>query len=177
MLLRLLWQCSCMKRISVLRHGKSSWDQLDLKDIDRPLLEKGKKRTQKIAKYMKENGIFPDCIISSPASRALETTNIVIEELKLSLIPQISKKLYPGRVEDILDKISALDKSIKHVLIVGHNPVLSELINEKSDTFSLEWLPTSAIVTLNFEIKSWDYILAEKGDCIFYGIPKKLNKH
>lgn len=164
-----------MKRLSILRHGKSSWDRFDLKDIDRPLLEKGKKRTKKICTYMKENELFPDCVISSPAARAVETANILIEELKLSLVPQFSKKLYPGRVEDILDKISALDKSIKHVIIVGHNPVLIDLVNEKANNFNSEWLPTSAIVTIDFDIKKWDYIVAEKGECSFFGTPKNLN--
>lgn len=165
-----------MKTLSILRHGKSSWELGDLKDIDRPLLEKGINRTKRVCHYMKEHGIKPDCIITSPAARAVETANIVIEELKLSLFPQISKRLYPGKTEAILDKLSELDRDVQHVMIVGHNPVFTDLTLEKTQDFTLDWLPTSGLITIDFNMKSWEYVLGARGTCRHYAIPKKLKE-
>ncbi len=163
-----------MKTLSILRHGKSSWDQPNLDDIDRPLLLKGVERTKKVCNYMKSKGIKPDFIITSPALRAFDTARIVIEELNLSLLPEINKRFYPGKSESVLDELSELDRDIKHVLIIGHNPVLNDLIHEKAEKIKLDWLPTSGLVTIEFKMNSWEYVLTAKGICKHLVIPKKL---
>jgi len=165
-----------MKTLSILRHGKSSWEHIYISDIDRPLLEKGIFRTQKVAKYMKVKGLLPDCIITSNAARAMQTAHIVIEELKLSLTPQISKKLYPGSVDEIVQLISALDNNTKHAMVVGHNPVFTDLVMHLSENLNIEWLPTSGLVTLKFKITEWKSILGLKGECIHYVKPKEISE-
>lgn len=163
-----------MKTLSILRHAKSSWDDPELRDVERPLLQKGVKRTIRVCKYMKKNSIIPDAIVTSPAERALQTTNIVLEELKLPIVPQVSRKLYPGRIEEILDVISELDDELKHVLIVGHNPVFSNLIDKMAEDLNVDWLPTSGLVTISFDIKGWEYIASATGNYIHYVKPKEL---
>lgn len=163
-----------MKTLSILRHAKSSWDEPGLRDIERPLLQKGIKRTQRVCKFMKKNGIVPDAIITSPAERAMQTTNIVVEELKLPVVPQVSRKLYPGRMEEILDVISELDDELKHVLIVGHNPVFTNIVDEMAENLHVDWLPTSGLVTINFNIKGWEYIATATGNYLHYAKPKEL---
>ena len=65
------------KTLMLLRHAKSSWKDQSLKDFDRPLKKKGKKAAKLIAKMMAHNQILPDAVLSSPAKRARETTEIV----------------------------------------------------------------------------------------------------
>jgi phosphohistidine phosphatase len=125
---------------------------------------------------MKKQGLVPDSIISSPAKRAMETTSVIIEELKLPLVPQISRKLYPGRIEEILDVVSELDHDLDHLLIVGHNPVFTNLIQEKAEGFNIDWLPTSGLVTIRFKIRGWEYIASATGECIHYVKPKELKE-
>ena len=163
-----------MKRLSILRHAKSSWDKPDLKDIDRPILPKGIKRTKRICKYLRDNSLIPDCIITSPALRALETANIVIEELNLSLIPQIDEDFYPGRIEEIVDKVSELNSELKHVLLVGHNPCFTDLASELANNFEIDWLSTSGLVVIDYDIRGWEFIVGEKGNCLHYIKPKDL---
>lgn len=165
-----------MKTLSILRHAKSSWDEPDLRDIERPLLPKGIKRTNRICKYMKKNSILPDAVVTSPAERAMQTTNLVVEELKLPIVPQVSRKLYPGRIEEILDVLSAMDDELKHVLIVGHNPVFTNLIDKMAEDLDVDWLPTSGLVTIDFNIKGWEYIATATGTCKHYAKPKELKE-
>jgi phosphohistidine phosphatase len=163
-----------MKTISILRHGKSSWEQLNLGDIDRPLLEKGITKTKKVCKSMIDKGLVPDCIITSPAARAMQTAHIVIEELKLSLKPQISKKLYPGRIEEILKEISQFGKGVEHAMIVGHNPVFTDLVLHLCNDLKIDWLPTSGLVNLEFKVEDWQSIMEVKGKCVHYITPKDI---
>ena len=81
-----------MKTLYIVRHAKSSWDQAGLADHQRPLLEKGKKRTKRIIDYLLENNIKADLIISSHAVRALETARIIgyalnypVDEIRISI--------------------------------------------------------------------------------------------
>lgn len=163
-----------MKTLSILRHAKSSWENSNMDDIDRPVLPKGIVRTQKVCKFMINKALKPDCVISSPAVRAFETANIVIEELSLSLLPQICKNFYPGRLHDILDEISKVDKTVEHLMVVGHNPVFTDLVTHVCENLDIEWLPTSGLVTLEFEMKEWKSIGDEKGVCTHYAIPNEL---
>lgn len=163
-----------MKKLTILRHGKSSWENPGLVDIDRPLLELGVTRTKKVCKYMQENQVVPDCLLSSPAKRAHNTAGIVIEELKLSLVPQIDKSIYFGDIYKIIDNLANIDNSFGHLLIVGHNPLLTNMINKLANSFYIDWLPTSGLVTLEFEMNQWKSITATKGKCLHNVIPKKL---
>ncbi len=159
-----------------MRHGKSNWDNPKLDDIDRPLLPKGIKRTVRVCKYMKKQKIFPDYIICSHAVRAVKTAEIIITELNLSMLPQIHKELYNGDIDNINDIVSDIENNINHLLIVGHNPVLTDYINAKTENLNLEWLPTSGLVTINFNFKKWAYISTNEGKYSEFVTPKLL-KH
>jgi phosphohistidine phosphatase len=164
------------KQLSIIRHGKSNRDNPELDDIDIPLLPKGIKRTIRMCKYMKKQKIYPDYIICSPAERAVKTAEIIISELKLSIIPQIHKELYGGSIDCIDDVISDMENNINHLLIVGHNPVLTNYINTKIKNINLDWLPTSGLVTINFDFKKWAYISTSIGNTGNYITPKLLKK-
>ncbi len=70
-----------MKTLYIIRHAKSSWDDLDLKDFNRPLNERGEKDVPKMGKRLKEKEIYPDIMLSSPAKRAIETCKGIAKTL------------------------------------------------------------------------------------------------
>ena len=72
-----------MKTLYIVRHAKSSWDNLSIDDFDRPLNKKGLKDAPKMAKHFADTYQRPDLIISSPARRALETAENFAEKLKI----------------------------------------------------------------------------------------------
>ena len=73
-----------MKKLYLVRHAKSSWENNKLKDIDRPLNKRGKRDAPFMGRLMKENNIKPDLLISSPAERALRTAKIFSKEMDTS---------------------------------------------------------------------------------------------
>ncbi len=144
-----------MKQITLFRHGKSSRDDPGLADLDRPLLLKGQKKTEKMALHMLELGMQVDLVVVSPAIRAFQTACIVAAILGVKNHEFITdNNLYHGSTDRIWDVIAALPAEVRHVLLVGHNPGLTEFINE-SGIARLDWLPTSGMASALFPCEHW----------------------
>jgi phosphohistidine phosphatase len=163
-----------MKTVYVVRHAKSSWDVSDLPDEKRPLLEKGKKRTKKVIDSLLELDIHVDYIISSHAVRAHETARILAHALKY---PEdhikIDSHLYYTDGDGIPDQFLDLPDRYSSVMIVGHNPAMTDFVNlYLADP--IDQLPTSGIVSITFESDHWDSVMqsAYKVNLILF--PKDL---
>ncbi|MGC8864718.1 MAG: SixA phosphatase family protein [Bacteroidales bacterium] len=164
-----------MKTLIVVRHAKSSWEFPDLEDTQRPLLDKGKKRTQKVINHLiKSRFRRPDLIFSSHAVRALETARMFARafEYPENQIIQ-SKTIYEGDKNMITDQFFGLDEEIKSVMIVGHNPTLTYFVNQwLSDP--IEWIPTSGVVVLRIPAKNWQEIHLFKASSFIKIFPKEI---
>lgn len=165
-----------MKKLYIVRHAKSSWDYPDLPDHDRPLLEKGKKRTKTIIDYLLAQDVQVDFIISSSAVRALETAkyiaralNYVLDEIKVD--PQV----YHAGITQLEDQFYDLSDQYQSVMIVGHNPAFTNFANLFLDT-KIDWLPTSGIVCIEFDTNHWDRIFESDLKTCFVISPKMLRK-
>jgi len=141
-----------MKRLYVLRHGKSSWEQPSIADFDRPLLPKGKRRTAKIAAFLQEKGMIPELIVSSPAKRAAQTARIVADFLNCKLV--FDENLYHAHSAAVADVVTAQSDEINSLMIVGHNPGLTSFANEYMSA-GTDWLPTSALAYAAFDSDQW----------------------
>lgn len=167
-----------MKTLSVLRHAKSSWEYPDLTDFERPILTKGVKRTLRICETLKQVELIPDLIISSPAVRAHETAEIIFDQFTLQkkqLI--INDNFYPGFVKKIISTVNKLDNKVKHAMIVGHNPALTDMANHFLGYNIIDWIPTSGLVTIQFDCKKWEDISAKNATLIHYLKPKELKQN
>lgn len=165
-----------MKYLTVIRHAKSSREQTDIDDIARPLNDRGKKAIKLVGAYLKDQRLNPDLIISSPATRALQTA-IGIGELvgfKKQNI-QISKQIYFQDTTAILKLIHKIDGKYKNVFLFGHEPKLSSLIH-KLTGLDLEGFPTCSAYRMSFEVKNWADIKAKSGKCEFFVNPKLLGE-
>lgn len=161
-----------MKRLFLIRHAKSSWDDAALADRERPLNERGKRDAPKIGERLARREIKPDLILSSPAVRALTTAKIIAGKLDyMRKHIGVDDRLYAAQADDLLEIIHALDDHLQCVMIVGHNPELSELAQRLSG--EIDHLPTGAVVEFGFAAKSW----AEIGACpvatVALDFPKK----
>ncbi len=164
-----------MKTLIVVRHAKSSWDFPDIEDSQRPLLDKGKKRTKKVLDHLiKLRFHKPDLIISSHAVRAYETARMVARGLEYpeNHIVQ-SKTLYEGDKDLITEQLYGLDDDIMSVMVVGHNPALTYFVNQWLEE-PIEWLPTSGIVVLKIPVNHWSEIDMHKASTFFKVFPKEL---
>ncbi len=163
-----------MKTLIIVRHAKSSWDNPMLTDHDRPLLEIGKKRTRLVVNKLQDLQIKPDLIISSSATRALETAQYLAKGLgypKETI--KTSSAYYLASTRDLLNEFFDMPDRFHTVMMVGHNPTLTNLAN-KFLTRPLDNLPTSGIVKLCFKTDSWDQILQSELTCELVITPKSL---
>ena len=164
-----------MKTIYLVRHAKSSWDFVELPDDQWPLLEVGKKRTRKVINALLEKKItVPQLIISSHAIRAYETAKLFARALDYSSEQiQISRQVYFGDAEQLFDQFYGLDDSINSVMLVGHNPTLTQFVNLFAGN-PIDNLPTSGVVGILFQTDKWteiSFAAAKRSLTIF---PKKI---
>jgi phosphohistidine phosphatase len=136
-----------------LRHAKSSWDEPGLADIQRPLNKRGKHDAPRIGTLIKEIGIVPDAILSSPAVRAMKTAEAVADTSGFEGEIEIKENLYPGSPDDYIEVLNELPDNYIRVMIVGHNPGLEELLNDL--TGETEPLPTAALAHVELPIQRW----------------------
>ncbi len=145
-----------MKQLIIARHAKSSWDDFSVADHERPILEKGKRKSEKIAAALKQKGIQPDLIVSSTAKRAKETAAILANGLGYPIDKiRYEKTIYHADIDDIFNELFSLDNSISTVMVVGHNPTLTDMVNHFSKTM-IDNLPTSAVALITFKTDKWE---------------------
>jgi len=164
-----------MKTIYLVRHAKSSWEKIDLPDEKRPIMEKGKKRTKKVIDYLHANHINVDYIISSHAVRALETAKILAQGLNYPLENiKIDHEIYHGDGESIKDHISKLPDRFNSVMIVGHNPSLTNLVNLFLKS-PIDNLPTSGVASFSFDTDRWENLQDSVPGKNFILLPRELD--
>jgi phosphohistidine phosphatase len=143
------------KTLHIVRHGKALQDYHSIRDYDRPLIEKGIVNSENAAKQLYAQYPAPDLIISSHAVRALHTAHIFFFLLGYPHNRvQVNEKLYMEGEKKILDVIKNLPHEIRSVMIVGHNPDLSYLAYTCAGGQYTD-IPTSGVVTVRYETKSW----------------------
>jgi phosphohistidine phosphatase len=165
-----------MKTLIVVRHAKSSWDDPDLPDFNRPLNDRGIRDAPRMAKRLKERDITINSMISSGALRALTTCKVFAGILSFpeSSI-QVSKELYHAGDEMILNVLKNLkDQKVDNelVMIFGHNPGLTEFVNNLADE-DIDNIPTTGVVCCELNIERWSEIKWGCGKVAFFDWPKK----
>jgi phosphohistidine phosphatase len=143
-----------MKELIILRHAKSNRTS-SVDDINRPLSPEGIERIKKVSHQKEDFFTKADIIISSPAIRALHTAMITIHELNLPLEQlKIDKQLYTFSGFSVIDYIYTLDDRWNKVILVGHNPAFTEVINHFSDS-GINHLRTAGCVQITFDGDQW----------------------
>ena len=161
-----------MKKLILFRHAKSSWSH-DVSDRDRPLTEKGIRKTEKISVTSKNIFFNTEVFFSSPANRALHTASIIINQLNLSFRNlHVEEDLYTFESSKLIKFIRDIPNSFSNVICVGHNPAFTNVTNLLSDS-NIEYLPTSSWAEITFSQNSWTDI--SKG-VLKLGIPKIILK-
>jgi phosphohistidine phosphatase len=148
-----------MLELVLLRHAHAILAIPNMQDIDRPLSAEGKQQATLQGKQLKKYKFLPQAIITSPALRTLTTAQLVAKVLhypkeEIEKIPE----LYLAEVADILQTISEVPVSIQRLLLVGHNPGLSQVCRLIADPMMAE-LPTAGAVFLQWEASSWDTVV------------------
>lgn len=145
-----------MKTLYVLRHAKSSWEDSNLADFERPLNDRGKSSAPFMGEVMRQNGFAPEVILSSPAVRARETARLVKESAGLSAEIKYKERIYEASPQTLSHVASAIDDRFNSAMIVGHNPGMEGFV--RLLTGKMEAMPTAALAVIDLDILGWEQI-------------------
>jgi phosphohistidine phosphatase len=162
-----------MKRLTLIRHAKSSWKDLTLADIDRPLNKRGERDAPMMGQRLAEQEFEPDLMVSSPAVRAMATAEAIAEKIGYTLEEIVEEdQLYHASVMDWLEVIWSLDDSLEHVVCFGHNPGLTELVYDITP-LDVDNVPTCGIIDLEYDSDSWADVGRIRPVSATFDYPKK----
>lgn len=160
-----------MKKLYLIRHAKSDWSNPSLDDFDRPLSQRGKKNAPFMGEILKNKGINPDLIISSPAYRARETARKIAKKIKYIEEIMYNEYIYEASLKTILEVMNFIEDEYDEVILVGHNPGLNML------AFYLvnfnENLPTSGVIEIEFNCQTWREASKSNAKFVSFEYPKK----
>jgi phosphohistidine phosphatase len=158
-----------MKEVIFIRHAKSDWDNPRLRDIERPLSERGVRDAPIMANKLKILINSVDLMISSPAVRALQTASYFAQIYNYAQENiEIYESLYEAYTDDIIEVVKSIDSNnINQVLFFGHNPGYTHLANMFS-SISIENVPTCGIFKLNADVQKWREISTENTKLDFF---------
>ena len=153
-----------MKRLTLLRHAKTEPGHSGQDDWDRQLEPRGQKDAPEMARRLRERKLKPDRIITSPAVRALATAHIFARELHLPAARLAQdERLYLASPKTLREVIRELGGTDSHLMIVGHNPGLTEFADRVSAERDIDNMPTCAIYTLEFDLAQWSELEWDSG--------------
>jgi len=150
-----------MKRLYLLRHAKSSWDDPELADHERPLSARGRRAADAIGDHMREHGIQPQLVLCSSSARTRETL------ARIGLSGEVERDLYGASASELLARVRELSPRLESVLLIGHNPGMHDLA--LGLTGAPGKYPTGALATI--ELAGWT---AESGRMIDFVRPREL---
>ncbi|MEW5422372.1 histidine phosphatase family protein [Amorphus sp. 3PC139-8] len=171
-----------MRRLMLLRHAKSSWDDPELSDFDRPLNKRGRKAAPAMAREMAARGLVPDLVLCSNAQRTRETLAALLQHLAGPFTIRLSEELYEAGANRIVDVIRTHGGNAKAVLVIGHNPGLQDCAAALADPADGGnaaavggGFPTGALVVLDFDIPAWTDVTTDSGRVAAFLRPKDLS--
>ncbi len=160
------------KRLLLVRHAKAVPHGGACNDFDRPLAEKGKDDAATISAILAEAGLEVDLFISSPAKRAFSTAKAFADALGAQSIG-IDGQIYEGLPEAMLKIVRSSPDKFKSLMLVGHNPGVTELAVELCPEIDYE-LPTCAVACIDFDALSWESLKSSSGKLAFLVSSKSL---
>jgi phosphohistidine phosphatase len=167
-----------MKRLFLLRHAKSSWDESGLADHERPLAKRGRQASKVIAEHLREEKIRPELVLCSPSARTRQT----LERIGLGddAEVRIVDELYGASAGDLLEVLYGVADDVGSVMVIGHNPGIEDLALQLAGSGEelermREKFPTAALATLEFD-GAWGELAPGGAELVAFVKPKELAK-
>ena len=155
-----------MKRLFLLRHSNAVYASFGQNDFDRKLTPAGIEIALNQAKKMRSFNYRPDIVATSSAVRAIQTTELVMEELSLTFPIQKEEFLYHDyTTSDFINWLSKFKNNANQVLVTGHNPILSNIAGRLTPNLSKAFKPCMLVV-IDFKVDEWSQIEAGKGNLV-----------
>ncbi|MEM6820497.1 MAG: histidine phosphatase family protein [Verrucomicrobiota bacterium] len=161
-----------MKTVVFIRHAKSSWNNPGLDDFARPLNDRGERDAPLAADRLKQFGIQPDYMVSSPAKRARTTAEVFAETLGF---PEEmicwNEALYLCSPHTWLEVLQNVSDEKDVIVTFGDNPGITSMVNELTNS-NIDNIPTAGLAVVEFQADSWNTIDWRKGTLAWFDYPK-----
>jgi phosphohistidine phosphatase len=142
------------RRLTVARHAKSGWKEPGQSDFERPLNPRGERDAPEMGRRIAAWSDRPTLVVASSARRSVQTTEALTAGWLPPALIEWQRDLYLASADQLLESVRELDPSHLHVMLVGHNPGLTDFVNRFGDA-SLDNLPTCGIVRLRLWVPEW----------------------
>ena len=161
-----------MKTLYLIRHAKSSWKFPELDDFDRPLSKRGKRDAPTMGQRLHQRGIVPDLILCSPAKRTKRTAQAIAKAVDYPASEiKYRQAIYEASAEEMIALLQSVDNSENTVLLVAHNPGLTELANRLTSHY-IDNVVTAGVVAIQFPLTHWEETAEREGQLLWYDFPK-----
>jgi phosphohistidine phosphatase len=167
------------RRLYLLRHAKSSWDDPRLDDHDRPLAPRGKRAMKDMARHLRREGVHPELVLCSSAKRARQTLERLLPALGDGVTLEVDDDLYTFHADVILARLKRVPASVTSVMVVGHNPAVEELTLQlaadgaRTDRVGAKF-PTGAVATLDVRV-AWSRLKPGAAELSAFVTPADLS--
>tara|TARA_B100001250_G_scaffold224719_1_gene192725 strand:+ start:79 stop:567 length:489 start_codon:yes stop_codon:yes gene_type:complete len=161
-----------LKKLIIIRHSKSSWKNANLSDFERPLNKRGNYDAQLISNFLSDLIQDIDMLHSSSSERTRETADYFIDKIQIKK-SVFDQNLYHISSENLLNTVKGYDNNLGSVMIIAHNPGLTNFVNTLTD-LNLWNLPTTGLVIINFNVDCWEDIKKSAAEVFCKKFPKEL---
>jgi phosphohistidine phosphatase len=159
------------KTLVLVRHAKSAWPD-GVADHERPLAKRGRRDAPAVARWLRDNGVVPHVALVSSARRAVETTDLIIAELKPKPRQIVTNEAYGASPAELLELVHALPAEVDVAMLVGHNPGIEAFATRLAKAAStMREFPTSAVAVLEFD-EDWDSVEPGAGRLMAFAVPR-----
>ena len=163
-----------MKTIYLVRHAKANKEIANIDDFNRTLIERGENDAKLIANHINNKKFIPELIISSSATRAFATATIFSDILKFPIEKILSNsEVYNSTTESLTKVIKNISDDYNSIMIIGHNPTMTYLVNFLTDSF-LDHMPTSSFASIKVSAERWSEIKGNNNKLTYFISPKML---
>lgn len=172
-----------MKRLTLLRHAKSDWDDPVARDFDRPLNRRGERAARTIGDYAARQGMRFDLLVASPAVRVVETLDTFFIGYGQTIETRWDRRIYLASVPTLLDVIRDFPDSADRILMSGHNPGFEDLIlalvpadaaNPLRHDVEVKF-PTASLAELDIAIDRWADVRENSATLCSFTRPRDLD--
>lgn len=148
---------SASRLLIVMRHAKSSWENANATDHQRPLNDQGRTAAPKMARWLDEHGWLPDSIVSSNAQRTVETAELLLSTWGKAIDIAYTQRLYLAPAEAYLAEASRFPDSVHCGMLIGHNPGVSILVGKVAE--EIDHMPTCSAAVFRLVVDHWSELV------------------
>jgi phosphohistidine phosphatase len=149
-----------VKRLWLLRHAKSSWDDPGLADPDRPLAPRGRRAGELLAAWLAASDVRPAVVLCSSSLRTRQTLAAILPALGDALEIRIERELYGAGAAQLLERLRGVPNGVPSAMLIAHNPGIQDLglaLAAGGPALAAlgEKFPTGALATLELDVERW----------------------